>query len=352
MKVLHITGYQSDKLGSLERFWVALARSSPGTHSFLFFNSNLHPDISGSLRKYGRILQPGGKSQIFDIARAIYVMKPDIINVHFTPSAYIAGILVFFIPGVKVVWTKHSMSKIKTLKNVCSHNLMKIICRNIIAVSAAVKNELVNNFGFDTDIITVVHVGIDTDYFTSFAKEINNKDPLILTVSQMVEEKGIDVLIDAAGILKDRGIRANFKIAGKGPLLEKYKQYAKTKGIDNMFNFLGQVDNIKDLMPKADIFVLPSRSEGMPFALLEAMASGKSVVATNVGGVPEAVVNGYNGILVDKDNAEAIANGIISLLKSPYQAVKLGSSATATVEKEFNLQKMVDGFNKVYSEII
>ena len=123
-------------------------------------------------------------------------------------------------------------------------------------------------------------------------------DLLVVTVANLRSEKGYDVLLDAAGCWRREGLPVRFAAAGQGVEAEALAARHRRLGLGERFRFLGHRDDALELMPAADIFVLPSHQEGLPVVLMEATSVGAPIVATAVGGVPQVVIDGVNGLVV------------------------------------------------------
>ena len=132
--------------------------------------------------------------------------------------------------------------------------------------------------------------------------------PLIGAVARLTHEKGIDRLIRAAPTVVAKCPEVRFVIVGDGPERPLLEAEAGRLGVDAHFHFAGHRADVGELLPAFDLFVLPSLREGLPFAVLEAMSAGLPVVATRVGGVPEAVAEGVTGLLVPADDPDALAD--------------------------------------------
>jgi glycosyltransferase involved in cell wall biosynthesis len=116
--------------------------------------------------------------------------------------------------------------------------------------------------------------------------------------------------------------------------------------------FAGFRSDIPQILSAMDLFVLASVSEGFPNVLLEAMAAGKPVVATRVGGVPELIEHGRDGVLVDPADAAGLADAVLSLMKDPARARTLGENAGKKVRRDFTLESMVDQYEKMYASML
>jgi glycosyltransferase involved in cell wall biosynthesis len=232
-------------------------------------------------------------------------------------------------------------SLIVTLHNVPPVGIAGQLAQQII-LKASEKIICVSQYiadGLPSDKVVVIPNGVDcelpcnrkpTDSFT------------VLCASRMSPEKGVDLLLEAAKLLPD----VSFILAGDGPL----RTACEAKAPQNV-QFLGKRDDVHNLLLKADCLVLPSRSEGQGLSVLEAFAAGTPVVATKVGGVPENVVDGYTGILVDPENAEALAKALKSIRDDPQRATILASNAGKWVREHRRRQTQSAAIAKLYGEL-
>jgi len=189
----------------------------------------------------------------------------------------------------------------------------------------------------------VIHNGVDLKYIEGIPpyKLATNKN--IVFVGHLEAIKGVHVLIKAAETLHEIGFSCNLYVIGAGKLEKLLKKYIEKRGLSGIIHFLGPLSNRQALsiVKAADVFVLPSYWETFPTALLEAMACGKPVIATNVGGIPEIIKDRHNGMLVPKGDHLALANAILFLFKEPAYAKRLGEEAKRTIEKRFSLDVML-----------
>ena len=160
--------------------------------------------------------------------------------------------------------------------------------------------------------------------------------PFMLTLARLVPQKGVDTLIRAVHWLNQRGCNSHdLVIAGDGPERTALEQLTADLGLRKTVHFLGSVARNKalSLMKSCAFYVLPSRGqEGMPMVLVEAMAAGKAVVATRVGGVPELVLDADTGILVEHDDFSALCNALTRLIDSTPEAIRMGDNARRRAE--------------------
>lgn len=193
------------------------------------------------------------------------------------------------------------------------------------------------------DKLKVVHCGVDLSG-TAPASAAGRDPRTILAVGRLDPIKGFDTLIDALVLLQSRGIQAHCRIVGSGPLHDELSAQAKTGKVDGMLEFCGAQEQavVKRWMQEAAVFVMPSQvaidgnRDGIPVALMEAMASGCGVVSTRVSGIPELIEDGVNGCLVDPGDAGALADAIQTLLADEAMRVRLSTAAHQRIAQQFD----------------
>jgi glycosyltransferase involved in cell wall biosynthesis len=184
-------------------------------------------------------------------------------------------------------------------------------------------------------------------------KTLNLENRKVVTFSgRLVERKGMDFLIDSWGDVAKGCPDATLLVLGDGPLLKGMKERASGLGIADSVVFQGHVNRVLDFLHATDVFVLPSFQEGMPNSLLEAMASGLSVVATKIGGVVDIVKNGENGLLTEPGNARDLGEKILALLKDEELEKRLSSNALKTIESSHILDEISHEYRKLYERML
>ncbi|RDV84839.1 glycosyltransferase family 4 protein [Ammonifex thiophilus] len=231
----------------------------------------------------------------------------------------------------------------------------------VIAVSQALRAELVTKFHLPSEKVVVIPNGIDLTPFTlgvlfpTILRELPLPAgvPLLGTVARLVPQKGLPCLLEALALLPAE-LRPGWLIVGDGPLRQELEDKARALGLSHLVVFAGYrpPEEIPSILKVIDIFVLPSLSEGLPLALLEAMAAGKPVVATAVGGIPEVVQEGRTGYLVPPGDAQALARALLSLLESPDRAREMGEAGRKRVEERFSSQRMAQEVMAIYREAL
>ncbi len=228
-----------------------------------------------------------------------------------------------------------------------------------LAVSQGVKDYLIEQGALDPAKVRVVPNGVDLARLRQHRPRTEVRRELGLTSEARVVGlvarldhwgKGHREFFTALAALSDR-FPMEALIIGGGRRESEVKQLAAELGLAGRVHFLGQRDDIPDLLAALDIFVLPSHSEGVSLALLEAMAAGLPVIATRVGGLPEVVTDGDNGLLIPAKDPEALSQALERLLADPALAKKLGENARRDVENNYSLDRLGREINEIYGEL-
>jgi len=214
----------------------------------------------------------------------------------------------------------------------------------VIAVSAEIRQRLVEDLGVRRAAARLVHNGVGP---CTVARPSPTDTDVVRIGAQgrLTAQKGFDLLIEAVGTLLERGLRPQVLIAGDGPERARLERLASGLPV----TFLGFVDDTSSLLSASDVFCLPSRFEGLPFALLEAMMCGIPCVASRVGDVPEAL--GDAGLTVPTEDVGALASALGRLLTSSDLRRDLGAAARARAERQFSIQRMIQATVEVYGEV-
>lgn len=226
----------------------------------------------------------------------------------------------------------------------------------MVGVSEDLKQFLTQRAAIHPDKVRIVHNGVDlyryaeSDRPNTIRKEleINDNQPVIGTVGNLYAVKGQTYLLRACVVVARAFPDFMLLVAGRGDQLGALEEEARGLGILRNVRFLGFREDIPCLLQAMDVFVLPSFSEGLPLSILEAMALGKPVVASNVGGIPEVVKDGMTGYLVPPKDPEALAEKILLLLHHPQLAADLGRSGRKRVQEAFSLEQMIQEYQSLY----
>ena len=208
--------------------------------------------------------------------------------------------------------------------------------------------------------VRVVPNGIDLERFAPRAPSVTlraalqlpTSAPLAVSVGRHVPEKGYRHLIDAAARLEQTRPGVHWVLVGDGELRSELEAQSRRLDLASRVHFTGSRSDVADLLALADVFVLPSESEGFGRVLVEAMAMARAIVATNVGGIPDIVLDGETGVLVEPANAVALAHAVRGLLDDPARAARLGAAGRRRAESTFSVGAHVDGVERVYHEVL
>ena len=223
----------------------------------------------------------------------------------------------------------------------------------LVASSARTKNNAVEA-GVHPQKIKVIYnaimpfdvSGIDRDAVREKIG-LRKDDVFLLAVGRLVYEKGHEFFVEAMSTVTQADDRAVAGICGEGPLREELTRQIERLGLQGRVKLLGQWDAIPELLAAADVFVLPSRWEGLPMALLEGMMAGLPVIAAQVEGVDEVVQPGVHGLLVPLESPAELAQAILQLLGSPQERARIGGAARERVLSSYTTDRMCEGYLQV-----
>jgi glycosyltransferase involved in cell wall biosynthesis len=219
----------------------------------------------------------------------------------------------------------------------------------IICLTLADAKEIMH-IGADPKKIRIVPNGIDTSFFKPNASKDYKQ---IVWVGRFVNEKGVEYLIKSAKLVLDQFKDAHFTLIGYGPLKSKMELLAKDLGIPKesiTFTNALKRNQIADILSQSGLFVFPSLKEGMPLALLEAMATGNAVVAFNIPGVNSVVKDNKNGLIVEPKDITGFSKAILKLLTDEPLRVKLSNAAQKCVENDYSIECTLKRLDAVYNE--
>jgi glycosyltransferase involved in cell wall biosynthesis len=301
-------------------------------------------DLSYKVSEFAQIINLKMKSKfnptvVFRLLKVMKNIQPQIIHTHlFQPRIYTTFAHLLYNRAV-LLTHKHS------IVNPRKHHIFMLIemvailfNKRIIAISDSVKKSLSKYELIPKSKILVLTNSIDYRKFNEISKNktyLIDKSIVIGTVGRIERVKGINYLLLAMKIILQQYPNARLEIIGDGSQLNELKSLAEKIGISNSVIFFGKLANPIPNYGRMDIFVLPSILEGFGLVLLEAMAAGIPVVATNVHGIKEVVVDGKSGILVPPKNPEAIANAVTRIIEDPQLRKDL-------VDEGFNRARLFD----------
>ena len=226
-------------------------------------------------------------------------------------------------------------------------------CRRIIAVSESVKTDLQLRTGLPSELISVIHSGVDTNEGVTEASVLGkDRVPVVGAAGPLEEVKGFPFFLSAAARVLAAGRDVEFVIAGAGPEESKLRRLAIDLKIDSRVTFVPNLLEFGEALAAMDIFCLPSLQQGIGTIMLEAMAMGRPVIASRVGGVDRVIRNNETGFLVPPSNSVVMADRIVELLDDPNKARGIGRAGRMEVVREFSVDQMVSKTVALYREIL
>jgi len=298
-------------------------------------------------------------SLFFNLIRIIRKYKIQIIHAHSViPTGFIASI-VSKVMGKPLFITAHGMD-INNFENKPFFNYFISRSLNSSSKSIAVSEDLAKKMramAEDKNKIIVLRNAVDTSRFNptknkSIRKNFKIKDEeiLILYVGYLDEFKGIYELINAFNIIHSENRKVKLMMIGAGPKKDHLLKILTEMNIENEVIFTGRVEpqKIHKYYQAADIFVLPSYTEGLPVSVLEAMACGLPIVATDVGGIPEIITDGFNGFLIPPMNEKELCKKLRVLIADKIYREGFRQKSIEMIEDEFNFDKKLDKLIKLY----
>ena len=225
----------------------------------------------------------------------------------------------------------------------------------VVVNSLTVRNLLVKRDGIPLHKIEVVYNAVNVDRFASARRDrvgllpgIRSRSKVIGVLANMFRVKGHNHLITAAHAVCSIFPETVFLLIGDGPERSKLEQYVKALGLEKNVLFLGYRKDTPELLACCDLSVLPSESEGFPNSLLESMAAGLPVVATSVGGNPEIIEDGVNGLLVPPKDPRALSSSILRVLKDSELARRLARAGQERMRAEFSFDRLIAELKQLY----
>jgi glycosyltransferase involved in cell wall biosynthesis len=288
-----------------------------------------------------------------ELRRFIRQRKIQIVQTFFESSDIWAGFVVKTLSNVRLVWSRRDMGILRSTKHTLSYRLMAGAPDRVFAVSEQVRRHCIEVDRVNPARVETIYNGLDLGGSVKAAK--TSGEFLITTVGNVRHVKGHDVFIKAAAAVVQRFPQVFFSIAGE--VLEP-EYFAELQGmvrdlkLSERFHFVGGVANVPEHLSSADIFVLPSRSEGFSNAIIEAMAASLPVVATDVGGNAEAVKDGVSGFVVPPEDSAALAEAICRLLDDPSQARRMGTEGKTLVAEKFTTSAMMGRIRAAYAKLL
>src|SRR5271170_4279147 len=260
----------------------------------------------------------------FELRQFLKLQQVQIVHTFFESSDLWAGFVTKSMSKAKLIWSRRDMGILRTRKHNIAYRLMAGAPDAVFAVSEQVRRHCIEVDRIDSARVQTIYNGVNLADWNKASRPAKPPGEVVVTtIGNIRRVKGHDILIKAAALIVPRFPKVSFSIAGdvlQADYFLELQTLVRDLDLSDHFHFVGGVTNLSEHLSMADIFVLPSRSEGFSNAIVEAMAAALPVVATSVGGNAEAVEDGVTGLLVPSEDPAALSAAITRLLSDPSQA--------------------------------
>ena len=291
---------------------------------------------------------------MFKLRRLFRQNKVDVIHTHHFNQLFYSA-LAAKLSGVRVIHTEHDIAqykqnpRLRTLLKMCS-----MACDRIVAVGVEVEAYLRDEIGITPQKLCVARAGVElspTDARAEMRRELGlaSDDRVAAIVARLSPEKNHVLLLSAFAEVVKQMPQAKLVIVGEGPEQAAIIEAIERLGLGGRVNMLGVRRDVSQILSACDAFVLSSNREGLPIAVLEAMAASKPIVATDVGDLNLLVKNDQTGRLVPPGDATQLAEGLCEVLGDPANAERMGKAARDLVARDFSLEAMIKTHEAMYA---
>lgn len=292
----------------------------------------------------------------FELRKFLRERQVRIVQTFFESSDIWAGFVTKRTSNARLIWSRRDMGILRSRKHDIAYRLMSHTPDAVFAVSDQVRRHCIEVDHIPPQRVTTIHNGLDlNDWKTVDRPARSAGEVVVTTVGNVRRVKGHDILIKAAALVIPRFPDILFNIAGE--ILEpdyfaELQSLIRELDLSSHFTFAGGVTNLQEHLHAADLFVLPSRSEGFSNAIVEAMAASLPVIATDVGGNAEAVQDGITGLIVPPEDPQALAKAISRLLADPAEAKRMSAAGRESVLEKFTTAAMMKRITTVYADLL
>ena len=302
---------------------------------------------------------------LFHILRYLRLHRPQLLHTQLE-FADILGTVAAKILGIPSVSTVHTLDAFPEKKSAWGRMklrwfLLGKYCNCVIAVSEKTRLHYLQSGRLHQDKVITLYNGVDISRFkntdasqiakTKQALRLPLNSKVIITVAVLREPKGIQFMIEALPAILEQFPDVHYLIVGDGEYGAALSDLATVLDIKKHITFAGHRTDIPDLLACCDIFVLPTLKDALPTVLIEALAAERPIVASDVGGVPEIIENGVNGLLVAPGDPSKLANACLQLLKDNELISQIVMAGNKTVRQRFNIDSQIEQLSGMYEEL-
>jgi glycosyltransferase involved in cell wall biosynthesis len=294
------------------------------------------------------------------VVRLIAELRPDVVHAHSSKAGAVARCARLVRPRTPVLYTPHGYAFAGYFSRKSERGVYREIERGLATLTTRVvcvceaEARLARKIG-PADRVRVVHNGIELvpdGAVDGRIAELARQGPVLCALTQLRPGKGLETLIQSLPDVLDRHPRLQVAIGGEGPDRERLHAAARAAGVAAAVHFLGPTADPASILRGADVFVHPSWAEAFPYVVLEAMSMGLPVLASDVGGISEALVDGESGLLVPSGDDRALRDALLHMLGDTAVRSRMGAAAKRRVQARFTRTAMIDRLVAVYDEVL
>lgn len=311
-------------------------------------------ELGVAVHRVPRMTPRRGIVRLPAFVRELARLRPALFHAHLVwPLRCTHALVGAFLLGVPTVVSQQLYVELPSRGEAWTEKLVSLVVQRYLAVSQHVQQLMRERVLLPQRVLVVPNAvpipDIRTDAGVRLRGQLlaGSENTLVLTLARLDEQKGLPTLVHAASGVPG----ARFVIAGEGPQRAQLEELIRSLGLQHRVILLGHRTDISELLAACDLFVLPSRFEGLPVSLLEAMAVGKAVVATDVGGTNEIVKHEHNGLLVPVDDDVSLAAAIRRVISDAGLARRIATAGRERVAREYSADSLTARLREVYSEL-
>jgi glycosyltransferase involved in cell wall biosynthesis len=288
---------------------------------------------------------------------ARYIRDHDINVIHaHTRITQVMGVFLKKMTGCPYVATCHGFFKTKV-----SRRLAPCWGDEVIAISSAVSDHLINDFHMPSQKVQLIESGVDLEAIRPADESVKIEQrnrfnlgdaPVIGNVARLSDVKGPDILIDAMKSIVACIPECQLILVGEGKMEGDLRNRVKRLELQEHVRFLSVINRTSEMLTLFDVFVMPSRQEGLGLSIMEAQAAGLPVVASRVGGIPSLIEDGRTGILVEPEDSAALALAIINLFQDKNRLKAIGVAGRESIKNNYNVELMLDKTENFYKRMV
>ncbi|HEX6287609.1 MAG TPA: glycosyltransferase family 4 protein [Herpetosiphonaceae bacterium] len=362
IKVLHLCASLS--VGGAERFLLDLAQRFDRERFEIHIcclNVLRNNALQDDFERLGLPLYIIGTKRLYDlrsilaVARYVHRHQIDIIHTQLT-NADIVGRIVGRALGRPIISTlqnePHDYHRFRWIHRWLNRVTARYFATRLIAVSNRLREQFIRAWHIPEDRIHTIYNAVPMEAYLAIPEgrpdRADHDGPIITNIGRLSTQKAQHHLLDAARLVLDRRPDVRFMIVGQGRLDQPLKEQAQRLGIAERVTFTGLRHDIPAILAQTDIFTLPSLWEGLPLTGIEAMASARPVVLTDVGGNRELVESGVHGMIVPPGDVHALADALLELLNDEPRRLAMGRAARQRVRHEFDITTIAAQYEALY----